>query len=561
MAQQQPPAQPPDTTLWSSGDDESFAPKPQRTAPKKISVEEIAETFETVAQDIAQIGKLTNEENGLLSSFLKTLKTHLDPIKKPIGVSTKIIPIDVGVVREAYIQANGKLQLTFTDGKMGTLDLSEPKNRDLMLSVIDDVMPKLEALIREIEAQNYRRIHHIEEPVAEIPVAKPTVAPVIAEPVSVPVVAAEPPVTLQSPEPTPGAPEPIAEPTAEPEPPMDPMAIALAERNGKIDTAANEALTFLDMLGTEVFEQEPVSKYFDDWMVNLRQTILSFESNEAIGADETFNASYNTIFGKIQEELDNRIAMEGDMAVSLRTLVENRYLLNKIEQEQKEETKKFVEKGASNIETLMHSMANIEKELAEAQAVKVSIMHPMQKMAKDQKVTELTQKLNSVKKRLALAVGSSSTGDGKSGDLDTQFEVQAKMLEEKRKIAIAMLNKNVDDLYNEIAKLKMTKTSNPIKKVTIQQNIAELETKMVEAKKSVTMAEQNSSNELKKLKEEFEKKKQAALGNVQTLEKDIAKKAVDNSAGVRKKAADELVAAVKALATKKQAVPIEQAKT
>jgi hypothetical protein len=342
---------------------------------------------------------------------------------------------------------------------------------------------------------------------------------------------------------------------------MDPMAVMLAERNGKIDAAANEALTFLNMLGTEVFEQEPVSKYFDDWMVNLRQTILSFESNEAIGADETFNASYNTIFGKIQEELDNRIAMEGDMAVSLRTLVENRYLLNKIEQEQKEETKKFVEKGANNIETLMHSMVNIEKELAEAQAVKVSIMHPMQKMAKDQKVAELTQKLNSVKKRLALAVGSSSTGDGKSGDLDAQFEVQAKMLEEKRKIAIAMLNKNVDDIFNEIAKLKMTKTSNPIKKVTIQQNIAELETKMVEAKKSVTMAEQNSSNELKKLKEEFEKKKQAALGNVQTLEKDIAKKAVDNSAGVRKQAADELVAAVKALAAKKQAVPLEQPKT
>ena len=84
---------------------------------------------------------------------------------------------------------------------------------------------------------------------------------------------------------------------------------------------------------------------------------------------------------------------------------------------------------------------------------------------------------------------------------------------------------------------------------------------MVDAKKSVTIAEQNSSNELKKLKEEFEKKKQAALGNVQTLEKDIAKKAVDNSAGVRKQAADELVAAVKALAAKKQAVPLEQPKT
>ena len=47
--------------------------------------------------------------------------------------------------------------------------------------------------------------------------------------------------------------------------------------------------------------------------------------------------------------------------------------------------KQLVEKGTSAIETLMHSMANIEKELAEAQAVKVSYRHPMQKMARTRK--------------------------------------------------------------------------------------------------------------------------------------------------------------------------------
>lgn len=550
-------AQQPDTTPWTSGDDEAFAPKPQRTAPKKISVEEIAEAFELVAEDITQIGKLTNEENGLFSAFLKTLKTHLEPLKKPIAVSTKIIPIDVGVVREAYIQANGKLKLTFTDGNMGLLDLSEAKNRDLMLAVIDDVMPKLEALIREIEETNYRRTHHIEEPRIKMPTPKTEPVPVMPEPMPIPAIAIEPPVTI--PEPVLIEQQPIPEPTPEPTPesPPDPMALLLSERNTKIESITSETLMYLDMLGGEVFEQEPVSKYFDDWMVNLRQTILSFESNQAIGADEGFNTQYNKIFGQIQMELDNRIAMEGDMAVSYRTLVENRYLLNKIDEEQKAQTKEFVEKGASNIETLMRNMANLEKELSEAQAIKVNYLHPMQMMAKDQKVHELMLKLNSVKKQLAMAVGTSGTEGGKSGDLDAQFEVQTKMLEGKRKIAMEMLNKNVDDLANEIAKLKMTKTSNPIKKVTIQQTIFELEQKMADAKKSVTVAEQNSSAELQKLKEEFEKKKQTALGKVQTLEKDIAKKAVDNSAGVRKQAADALVEAVKTLSQKKLSAPIE----
>ena len=378
------------------------------------------------------------------------------------------------------------------------------------------------------------------------------------EPLPIPIAAAEPPISLPEPEPAPIEPEPILEEPPKVEEPtqIDPTIELLAERNAKIESVTTEALTYLDMLGDEVFEQEPVSKYFDDWMVNLRQVILSFESNTAIGADETFSAQYNQIFGQIQDELDNRIANEADIAVSYRTFVENRYLLDKIDEEHAAQTKQLVEKGTSAIETLMRSMANIEKELSEAQAVKVSYRHPMQKMAQDQKVSELTQRLNSVKKRLAMAVGTSSTDSGKSGDIESQFEAQTKMLEEKRKFAMDLLNKNVDDLANEIAKLKMTKTSNPLKKVAIQQQVFETEQKFFDAKKRLQLAEQNSSYEMEQLRAEFEKKKQAAMGKVQTLEKDIATKAVDNSAGVRKEAAKALVDAVKSLAQRKTEAPI-----
>ena len=46
------------------------------------------------------------------------------------------------------------------------------------------------------------------------------------------------------------------------------------------------------------------------------------------------------------------------------------------------------------------------------------------------------------------------------------------------------------------------------------------------------------------------------MGKVQTLEKDSATKAVDNSAGVRKEAAKALVDAVKSLAQRKTEAPI-----
>jgi hypothetical protein len=519
-------------------------------ANKPISIDEIAETFQSVAEDIREIGKLTNEENSFITNFIKSLKNHMEPWINQIAVTTAIIPIDYGIISQAYIHPNAVLELVYPDGHHENVDLSQTRNRDLMLAVFDDVVPKFEALTIEIlEGRLHPKPKVVETPKIEAPMPMPV--PVMPEPAPVPVpVAAPEPVAVVEPTPAITIPEPTPEPPAIEEPQaIDPA----AERNAQIEAITTETLTYLDMLGGEVFEQEPVSKYFDDWMVNLRQVILSFESNQAIGVDEGFNAAYNKIFGEIQEELDNRVALEGNMAVSYRTLVENRYLLNKIDEEHAEQTKQYAEKGASNIETLMHSMANIEKELAEAEAVKVSPLHTMQYMAKNQKVNELRQKLNSAKKRLALAIGSSGTDTGKPGDSESQFEVQMKMLEAKRKVAMDLLNKEVDTLANEIAVLKMAKTSNPLKKVSMQNQAFDLEVKLFNAKKRQQLAEQSSSDEIKKLKEQYETKKKEAMGKVQTLESDIAKKAVDNSAGVRKDAAVALTKAVKELSDKKLA--------
>ncbi len=523
---------------------------------KQISLDEIVESFDSVTQDIVQIGKLATEEKTVFAQFLESLKNHLEPLCRPVEVSTSIVPIDLGVVNQAHIKCTGHLELTFVDGHNDLVDLGEPRNRDLMMAVIDDVMPKFEALIGEIEEENRRRANY-KEPL-QVEVALPqTPAPVIPQPEIVPVVAVEPPAA----ELPISLPEPVT-PEPEPEPPqIDPTIALMEERNAQIEAITAETLTYLDMLGSEMFEQKPVSKYFDDWMGNLRQVILSFESSEAIGAyeDEAFAAQYNQIFSKIQTELDNRIADEAEIAASYLTLAENRHLLNKIDEEHTAKTKQLVEKGASVIETLMRNAANIERELSEVQAVQVSYRHPMLRMAKDQKAEELTQRLNAVKRRLALAVGYSSTNAGK-GDVEAQFVVQTKALEEKRKVVLMLLTKNFDDLANKIAKLKRAKTSNPIHNVAIQQQVYETEQKLFEAKKQLKLAEQNSSYEMARLRDESEKKKQAALGQVQTLEKNIATKAVDNSAGVRKEAAKALAEAVKSLSEKKKAASLSLTK-
>ncbi len=530
---------------------DNAAAQTKPTGKTQISIDEIAESFQTVGADIVEIGKLSSEEKAAVEAFLSMLKANMEPVASSIPISTKIIPIEFGSVSEAHIQPTGNLELSFSDQEKTLIDLSDPKNRDLMIAVMDDFVPKFEALTLQIAAERLRKPTAVESPKVEAPV--PIVELELSELEHTVEVVAESP-ALEPESELADLPEPAEEPPQQEELSID----LLTQRNAAIEAVATEALTFLDMLGGEVFEQEPVSKYFDDWMVNLRQVVLSFESNEVIGADETFAAESNQIFGHIQEELDNRIASEAEMAVSYRTLVENRYLLNKINEEHAAQTKELVEKGTSAIETLMLSMQIIEKELAEVQALKVSYRHPLQKLAKDQKIEELTQRLNSVKRRLALAVGSSSVDAGKSGDIEAQFEAQTRMLQEKRKVAMEFLTKNVDELANEIAKLKLTKTSNPIKRVAIQQQVFETEQKLFDAKKRLELAEKNSSAEMENLRAEYEKRKQAALGKMQTLEQDIATKAVDNSAEVRKQAAKALAEAVKTLARRKTEAPLEK---
>ena len=64
----------------------------------------------------------------------------------------------------------------------------------------------------------------------------------------------------------------------------------------KLEEVVAETLEYLEMLSNEVFDQSPVSVYFDDWLVNLRQVMVAFESNEAIHVDDIYTDESEQIY-------------------------------------------------------------------------------------------------------------------------------------------------------------------------------------------------------------------------------------------------------------------------
>jgi hypothetical protein len=67
------------------------------------------------------------------------------------------LPAQLGDVVQAHIDPTGHLILEYADGHIELKDLIDEKNRDLMIAVIEDVMPKFKSLTsqqkRKIESR------------------------------------------------------------------------------------------------------------------------------------------------------------------------------------------------------------------------------------------------------------------------------------------------------------------------------------------------------------------------------------------------------------------------
>ncbi len=147
---------------------------PHVVSGKSISVQEIAETFAFVEEDIEQIGKLLSEEKVLVAKFFESLR-YLAPMFSSISVSTSVLPFKLKEASQAYIDLTGHLTLTFEGGRREVWELNESENRDLLMIVVEDIIPKLNSLM----VQNQHKVETPKEiqAIAEIPKLQAPVAP------------------------------------------------------------------------------------------------------------------------------------------------------------------------------------------------------------------------------------------------------------------------------------------------------------------------------------------------------------------------------------------------
>jgi len=130
-------------TVKQQGIEISSIPQPPK---KNVTLQELVDSLRSTADDIGQISELSTEEKILVSQFFASLLKLMQPLAPSIQVTPESLPAQVGNVTQAYIDPTGHLVLQYGDGHVELKNLSEEKNRELMMAVVADVVPKFKTL-------------------------------------------------------------------------------------------------------------------------------------------------------------------------------------------------------------------------------------------------------------------------------------------------------------------------------------------------------------------------------------------------------------------------------
>ena len=129
--------------------------KPPQAKPPQVTEEELITSLKTLQDDIGQISELSSEEKRIVDVFFDSFLKFMKPLAKTITISPDALPAALGSVTQAHVDPKGNLMLLYKDGQVEIRNLSEKNERDLMIRVMTDAMPKFKQLTsarrREIE--------------------------------------------------------------------------------------------------------------------------------------------------------------------------------------------------------------------------------------------------------------------------------------------------------------------------------------------------------------------------------------------------------------------------
>lgn len=123
-------------------DDETMAYSLDASSEPVTSLEEAVSVLKELREALEQDHNLASEENSTVEAFLETLQRMSLPISR-ITIDPSLLPDRLGPVEDARINTEGVLIVTSSDGGIETVNLTSFDNRDLLVSILGELMETL----------------------------------------------------------------------------------------------------------------------------------------------------------------------------------------------------------------------------------------------------------------------------------------------------------------------------------------------------------------------------------------------------------------------------------
>jgi hypothetical protein len=144
------------------------SPSPTSRAVMPASPDEVIETMRRLREDVGQISELSSEEGSIVAAFSLAFLKLMEPLAQALPVDAGILPPELGVLEKANVLPKGDLVVLHRDGRMESIDLGDAENRDLLVLVVSDAMPRFNQLIAQRRSKIENRINFLSSVTKEL---------------------------------------------------------------------------------------------------------------------------------------------------------------------------------------------------------------------------------------------------------------------------------------------------------------------------------------------------------------------------------------------------------
>jgi len=208
------------------------------------------------------------------------------------------------------------------------------------------------------------------------------------------------------------------------------------------EEVVDRTLNSLRILGNQRFALPPFYEHFSSWSANLRNVLSEFESSSTTSVDDQFIKERSQILSNVRLQLEERRRKEVTREEAVKTLSDNRILLERIEKEYTTRTKEIEERKDREIIRLSRNVDSLREELDRLTRMKTGIFRVVSKKDRTQKEAEAIQRLNFAQRDLRLAVQYFTAEQGRLRD---EFERRKHLIiEQIRDLQKGIENQELD---------------------------------------------------------------------------------------------------------------------